>query len=147
GESGFPLSCPPPAGRARLDSRLVESIGKQPSGEVLRADGSGTPSNGRTKRKLAASVHRGCAHRGSLTMNLINRLRNAFRFLVRRESVERELEAELRYHFDRQVEQNISRGMNRQEAERRAAIHVGNLEPLKDDCRDARLGRLVETVA
>src|SRR5881227_1386534 len=77
----------------------------------------------------------------------MSRLSSLFRFLFRRQKVERELETELRYHLDRQIEQNIARGMTRAEAERHAAILVGGVEPLKDECRDARLGRLVEALA
>jgi putative ABC transport system permease protein len=76
----------------------------------------------------------------------VSRLTSAFRFLFRRERVEHELESELRYHIDRQVELNMARGMNREEAMRQAAILVGGIEPTKDDCRDARLGRMIETL-
>ena len=56
------------------------------------------------------------------------------------------MDAELRYHLDRQIELNLARGMEPAEARRQAVILVGGLEPLKDDCRDARLGRMVETL-
>ena len=71
---------------------------------------------------------------------------SVFRFLFRRKNVERELDAEVQYHLDRQIEQNIVRGMAPAEARRQALILMGGVEPLKDDCRDARFGRLVETV-
>jgi predicted permease len=77
---------------------------------------------------------------------MVRRLKSVFRFLFRRPQVERELDAELRYHFDRQIELNLARGMSPEQARRQAAILVGGVEPLKDDCRDARLGRLVETL-
>ena len=76
----------------------------------------------------------------------MSRLSSLFRFLFRRQTVETELEAELSYHLDRQIEQNLSRGMTRNEAERQARILVGGVEALKDESRDARLGRLVETL-
>ncbi len=71
---------------------------------------------------------------------------SAFRFLFRRRRFEGELEAELRYHYERQVEQNIARGMSRAEAIRQAAVVVGGAEQLKEDCRDARLGRWIEVL-
>ncbi|HEV2446332.1 MAG TPA: ABC transporter permease [Candidatus Sulfopaludibacter sp.] len=74
------------------------------------------------------------------------RVRSIFRFLFRRPQFEHELDAELRYHFDRQVELNLARGMSPAEARRQAAILVGGMEPLKEECRDARLGRIVETL-
>lgn len=73
-------------------------------------------------------------------------LTSIFRFLFRRPQVETELDAELRYHIDRETEQNIARGMPREEARRQAAILVGGVAPLKDDCRDARLGRGIEVL-
>src|SRR5579883_2325627 len=73
-------------------------------------------------------------------------LLSMFRFLFRRPQVETELDAELRYHIDRQTEQNTARGMSPEEARRQAAILVGGVTPLKDDCRDARLGRAIEVL-
>jgi putative ABC transport system permease protein len=77
----------------------------------------------------------------------MNRLASVFRFLFRRGRFEGEMEAELRYHYERQVEQSMARGMSRAQAIRQAAIDVGGAEQLKDDCRDARLGRWIETLA
>lgn len=71
---------------------------------------------------------------------------SVFRFLFRRQKVESELDAELRFHLDRLTEQNIARGMTPGEARRQAAVLVGGTEALKDDCRDARLGRTFETL-
>ena len=76
----------------------------------------------------------------------MNKLASIFRFLFRRKRFENELDAELQYHYERQVEQNMARGMSRMEAARQAAILVGGSEQLKDDCRDARLGRWIETL-
>lgn len=77
----------------------------------------------------------------------MNRLASVFRFLFRRERFEGDLDRELRHHYQLQVEQNIARGMTRAEALRHAAIAVGGAAQLKDDCRDARLGRWIETLA
>lgn len=74
-------------------------------------------------------------------------LASVFRFLLRRRQFEKELEAELRSHYDRQVEHNVARGMDRADAVRQAAILVGGAEQIKDDCRDARFGRWIETLA
>ncbi|MGA3205201.1 MAG: ABC transporter permease, partial [Bryobacteraceae bacterium] len=76
----------------------------------------------------------------------MNKLASVFRFLFRRGRFENELEGELRYHYERQVEQNLARGMSRAEAVRQAAIVVGGAEQLKEECRDARLGRWIETL-
>ncbi|HKE27496.1 MAG TPA: ABC transporter permease [Bryobacteraceae bacterium] len=76
---------------------------------------------------------------------MARKLSSIFRFLFRRPAVETELNAELQYHLDRQIEQNIARGMSPAEARREALILIGGVAPLKDDCRDVRLGRLIET--
>ena len=76
----------------------------------------------------------------------MNRLASVFRFLFRRGRFEDELTAELRDHYERQVDQNLARGMSRTDAVRQAAITVGGEAQLKDDCRDARLGRMIETL-
>jgi putative ABC transport system permease protein len=69
-----------------------------------------------------------------------------FRFLFKRKRVESELDSELRYHVDRQTEQNMARGMSPAEARRQAVLMVGGIERTKDDCRDARAGHVVETL-
>ena len=74
------------------------------------------------------------------------KLTSIFRFLFRRQRVETDLDNELRYHIDRLTDQNRARGMNDPTARREAILAVGGREALKDDCRDARLGRVVETM-
>jgi putative ABC transport system permease protein len=76
----------------------------------------------------------------------MNRLASIFRFLFQRRRFEDDMDAELRGHHERQVEQNMARGMSRAEALRQAAIVVGGVEQLKEECRDARLGRWMETM-
>jgi predicted permease len=74
----------------------------------------------------------------------IPRLR--FRSLFRRAAIERELEDELRFHFDRQVEQNIAAGMDAVEAREAAARQFGHITQRTDECRDARKTRMIESV-
>jgi predicted permease len=72
--------------------------------------------------------------------------KSILRFLFRRPDVERELDAELQYHVDRQTELNLQRGMSPAEARRQARLSIGGIEPLKDECRDSRLGRAIEVL-
>jgi putative ABC transport system permease protein len=58
--------------------------------------------------------------------------------LRHRDRLERELDAELRYHFDREVEDNVRAGMSEQEAHRLARLDFGGDDQLKESCRDAR---------
>ena len=74
------------------------------------------------------------------------RLNSIFRFLLRRPAVERDIDSELQYHLDWQIELNISRGMPPETARREAILQVGGVEGLKDDMRDARTGRWIETL-
>ncbi len=58
------------------------------------------------------------------------------RALLKPCAAERELEDELRFHFDHQVEQNIRSGLSRQEALRQAVLTFGTIEQFKEKCRD-----------
>lgn len=60
------------------------------------------------------------------------------RSLLRRSTVERELDDELQYHLERQIEQNISRGLDPEEARFAALRSLDGLEQRKEECRDAR---------
>src|SRR5580700_7209174 len=75
--------------------------------------------------------------------DLFFRLRSVFR----RETVESEMEEELRFHSDRQVEKYLKTGMSRDEAQRRVRLDFGGLEQVKEECRDARGISLLETLA
>lgn len=57
---------------------------------------------------------------------------------------ERELDAELKYHLDMLVEQNMQRGLSRSEARREALRVFGAVEAIKDDVRDRWLSRFFE---
>jgi predicted permease len=72
---------------------------------------------------------------------------NWWQRLRHRDRLERELEAELRFHFDREVDDNIRMGMSRAEARRRARLDLGGVDQLKESCRDVRGTRWVEDVA
>lgn len=64
---------------------------------------------------------------------------------MKKKERERRLEAELQFHFDRQVADNLRAGMPPDEARRDARLQFGGLEQLKDDCRDVRRTHLLET--
>lgn len=71
-------------------------------------------------------------------------LRLRLRALLKRETVERELDDELRFHLDQQVAQYIQAGYDRNEAVRRARLAFGTLGQIKEEHRDARGIRVVE---
>src|SRR5262249_9877687 len=67
--------------------------------------------------------------------------------LLRRNRVERELDAELRYDFDRRVDDFVAAGMTAEDARRAARLEFGGLDQIKERCRDARGTRWVEDLA
>jgi putative ABC transport system permease protein len=76
---------------------------------------------------------------------MLRRIQSIFRFLVKKQSRENELDTELRYHLARQTEENIRRGMLPQDARLAAIRTLGGFEQIKEECRDARFGRTIET--
>ncbi|HEU0173938.1 MAG TPA: ABC transporter permease [Blastocatellia bacterium] len=68
------------------------------------------------------------------------------RSLFRRDRVEQELDEELRYHIDRQIEENIAKGMTPEEARYAALRAMGGVEQRKEECRDMRRVRLIENL-
>lgn len=68
------------------------------------------------------------------------------RSLLWRNSVETEVDDELRAHFERQVEKLVGSGMPREEARRCATLQFGGYEQVKEECRDARGVKLIETL-
>jgi hypothetical protein len=53
-------------------------------------------------------------------------------------ATERDLDDELRFHVERQIEKLVGSGVPRNEAERRARLEFGGVEQVKEEYRDAR---------
>src|SRR5215475_11240876 len=66
------------------------------------------------------------------------------RSLFRRSQVEEELEEELRYHIERQIEEHLAKGMTPEEARYAALRAMGGIERRKEECRDSRRVRCIE---
>lgn len=66
--------------------------------------------------------------------------------LWHRDRMERELDAELRDHVERQVADHVRSGMSEREARRRARIEFGGVEQIKEICRDARGTRWLDEI-
>src|SRR5262245_17592996 len=60
------------------------------------------------------------------------------RSLFRHAQVEQELDEELLYHIERQIEENIAKGMTPEEARYAALRAMGGVERRKEECRDMR---------
>jgi putative ABC transport system permease protein len=63
---------------------------------------------------------------------------SGWRRFLRKARLEDRLDAELRFHLERQVEGYVRAGMTEADARRRARLEFGGLEQVKEDCRDAR---------
>ena len=79
-------------------------------------------------------------------MTLGSRLRSWLRAILQRSRVEREMDAELRFHIEAYAEDLVRRGVAREEALRRARLEFGGVERAKEECRDARGASFIETL-
>src|SRR5579875_2887635 len=68
------------------------------------------------------------------------------RHLLRRTVAEGELEEELRFHRERQLEKYRQSGVGEAEALRRSRMSFGGVDQVKEECRDAWGTRLLETL-
>src|ERR1051325_9396799 len=75
---------------------------------------------------------------------MLSRLRLGLRALFRKTEMERELDEELRFHLEKEVEQNLARGMSPEEARLAALRSFGGVERVKEESRDVRGVRFVE---
>src|SRR5688572_15662950 len=69
------------------------------------------------------------------------------RSLFKRKAVDRELDEELRYHLDQQIQQNIARGLTPEEARYAAIRALDGIERRKEECRDARGVSFIQNLA
>src|SRR3979411_2350989 len=77
-------------------------------------------------------------------MLTLDKARLRLRSLFRRPNVDFELEAELRFHLDQLIKENISSGMPPEEARRAAQRMIGGTAQYKEECRDMRRVNFVE---
>jgi putative ABC transport system permease protein len=75
---------------------------------------------------------------------LLAALRGRWRALFDRDSVERELDEEMSFHLELEIEQNLAAGMSADEARRRALLSFGGRDRIAEEQRDARGTRLLE---
>src|SRR5262245_3964286 len=74
---------------------------------------------------------------------MLRKLFHRLRASLRRGKVERQIDAEMRFHLEMETEENIRRGMSEEEARRAALMSFGGVEKTKETYRDiARFRRL-----
>jgi hypothetical protein len=80
----------------------------------------------------------------------LDRLRQIVRLRLRSlfsgASADRELDEELRYHVERQIESNLQAGMTPIEARRAALVAIGGVRQTAEQCRDQRGVRAVDAM-
>ena len=78
-------------------------------------------------------------------MNLKDLLRR-WRALTHHDELDHELDEELQFHLDRQIEQNIKNGMSPKDARYAALKEFSRVDQPKEECRDARGVGLLENL-
>src|SRR5215470_14201711 len=77
---------------------------------------------------------------------MLNRLKLRLQALFFKSKIEEELDEEVRFHLEREIEENIVRGMTPEEARSAAIRSFGGVERIKEESRDVRGIRLLEEV-
>jgi predicted permease len=75
-----------------------------------------------------------------------NSLLRSLRTLFKIKRTEREMDRELRFHLEMEAEENVRRGMSPDEARLAALRSFGGVERFKEECRDVKRNRPLETV-
>jgi putative ABC transport system permease protein len=70
-------------------------------------------------------------------MRWIYKLPLRLRSLFRKDRVEQDLTEELRFHVDNLIEENVAKGMSREDAGYAALREFGGVEQMKEECRDS----------
>ena len=69
---------------------------------------------------------------------MLSDLRYRLRALFRRAAMERDLDDELRFHIEREIEKHVRSGLSWREADRRARREFGGCDRIKEEAREAR---------
>jgi predicted permease len=68
------------------------------------------------------------------------------RALLQKDKVERDMDRELRFHLEMEIEGNVRRGMSPTEARREALMRFGGVEKFKEECREVRGAPLIDSL-
>jgi putative ABC transport system permease protein len=71
-------------------------------------------------------------------MNLLQKIWLKLGSLVRHRAVKQEIDEELRFHIEQCTAENIAAGMSPEEAAREARKRFGNLQSIREECRETR---------
>src|SRR5579864_8402647 len=73
-------------------------------------------------------------------------LRLRIRSLASRRRTDHELDKELRFHLQQQIDENVARGLPPDEAHYAALRKVGGLTRIQEECRDMRRINYIENI-
>ena len=77
---------------------------------------------------------------------MLRKLIGQMRALFQKDKVERDMDKELRFHLEMEIEGNVRRGMSPAEARRQALMSFGGVEKFKEECREVRGAPLVDSL-
>src|SRR5580698_3675635 len=149
GQPGRPLSGSASPRTARLDQVGLARHRWGKGCEVLYPDPRGPNSIAKRTGPMAASLERRRARdpNGDARMKRFYDICGLrLRTLFGKVRVERELDRELSFHLERQVEENLSRGMSLDDARATARRSLGGVAQIQEECRDMRRTNHIETV-
>src|SRR5262245_42142842 len=86
-------------------------------------------------RRLATAIEQILQASGREERSMLGKLFHRLRMGLRRRNVEREMDAEMRFHLEMETEENIRRGMSEEEARRVALRSFGGVERTKEEYR------------
>jgi predicted permease len=79
-------------------------------------------------------------------MQWLKEVTSSLRFLLRPRQEEQQLNEELQFHLQRQIEKNLAAGMPPEEAQYAALRLFGGVQQVKEECRDMRQTRFIDTL-
>jgi hypothetical protein len=130
------------AGTTGLDPIGVEADREQPQSQILLAPTTRESTPGTKSSQVGAYLYgyiAGGAADGGLRMRLANwlyTLPRRVRSLVLRKRQDADLDEELRDHIDRQIEENLARGMSEEEARLAAQRAFGNFIVVREQTHE-----------
>jgi predicted permease len=71
-------------------------------------------------------------------MNLFHSIWQRLRSLALQRAAKREIDEELRFHLEQRIAENIATGMSPEQAAREARKRFGNLQSVREECRETR---------
>src|SRR5262245_5539018 len=71
-------------------------------------------------------------------MNFLQTIWRTLRSLGQRRAVKQEIDDELRFHIEQRTAENIAAGMSPKEAAKAARKQFGNVQSIREECRETR---------